>query len=203
MDAFTRLEAIGIPYDPVSVDTDQIIPARFLKYSRAGGYDKYLFHDARFDEQGKERPDFILNREPYRHGRIFVGNANFGSGSSREGAVYALYDYGIRSVIAPSFGDIFFNNCMKNGMVPARLPAAACDDLRAQLTRAPGAKVVVDLVARQVSAPDGTSWPFEIDDFRRDMLLNGVDELGLTLQNLGEIERFETAYRAEVPWLSR
>ena len=201
MQRFTTLTAIAAPYDPINVDTDQIIPARFLKYPRGGGYGQFLFHDLRLQKDGAENPAFVLNREPYRQAKIFVGNTNFACGSSREGAVYALSDWGIRSVIAPSFGDIFYNNCQKNGVVPVRLAADICRDLRELLKAAPGTSLTVDLEQQVVIAPDGTRHPFELDAFGRDMILNGVDEVGLTLSLLPEIEAFEARYAIEAPWI--
>ena len=181
---FTRLTAIAAPYEPVNVDTDQILPARFLKYPRSAGYAKFLFHDLR------EAPGFVLDRAPYDKARIFVANSNFGCGSSREGAAFVFRDAGFRAVIAPSFGDIFFNNCLKNGVVPARLPEDVCGELRRRLTQAPGTEVTVDLEAQLV---DGRH-AFAVDPFFREMLLQGVDEIGLTLSMLPEIEAFERAY---------
>jgi len=198
---FTTLTGVAAPYDPVNVDTDQIIPARFLKFPRSGGYGQFLFHDVRRDEGGNQRPEFVLNQPAYAGAQVFVGNTNFACGSSREGAVYALIDVGIRSVIAPSFGDIFFNNCQKNGIVPVRLPADVCDALRAKLHASPGAQVTVDLQQNVVVEPDGTRHAFELDAFGREMMLKGVDELGLTLALIGEVEGFERAYAAEAPWV--
>lgn len=197
---FIRLTAVAAPYEPTNVDTDQILPARFLKYPRSGGYGGFLFHDLRRREDGSESADFVLNREPYRRARIFVGNANFGCGSSREGAAYAFFDYGIRSVIAPSFSDIFFNNCLKNGIVPARLPDAVCRQLRELLAAKPGTELTVDLERERVLRPDGTAYAFAIDPFFRDMLLQGVDELGITLGLMPEIEAFERRYGEEMSW---
>ena len=199
---FTRLEAIAIPYEPINVDTDQIVPARFLKYSRADGYGKFLFHDLRFADDGSENPDFILNREPYRRAQILVGNINFACGSSREGAVYALADYGIRAVIAPSFSDIFFNNCLKNGVVPARLPADVCAKLRGRLVAHPGTTLAVDLETQLVHDPDGATHFFVIDEFFRGMMLKGVDEVGLTRTLLPDVEAFERDYALVAPWVS-
>jgi 3-isopropylmalate/(R)-2-methylmalate dehydratase small subunit len=185
---FIRLTAIAAPLDARNVDTDQIVPARFLKNPRGAGWGKFLFHDLRED------PGFVLNRAPYDRARILVANDNFGCGSSREGAAYAFHDAGFRAIVAPSFGDIFFNNCLKNGIVPARLPAAACDELRRRLVEAPGTELAVDLEAQLV---DGRH-AFAVDAFFREMLLNGVDEIGLTLSMLPEIEAFERAYREQV-----
>ncbi len=143
---FTTFTAVAAPYEPVNVDTDQIIPARFLKFPRSDGYGKFLFHDVRED------PAFVLNRAPFDKARILVANANFGCGSSREGAAYAFYDCGFRSVIAPSFGDIFFNNCLKNGIMPVRLPEEICANLRKVLLKRPGSELTVDLVAQEGAA---------------------------------------------------
>jgi 3-isopropylmalate/(R)-2-methylmalate dehydratase small subunit len=201
MEAFTKLTAIAAPYAPINVDTDQISPARFLKYPRSGGYGQFLFHDVRRTKEGGERADFVLNQSAYRNAKIFVGNTNFACGSSREGAVYALADVGFRSVIAPSFGDIFYNNCQKNGVVPVRLDAAVCDKLRAMLEAKPGTTLTVDLERQVVVEPDGTTHPFTLDAFGREMILKGVDELGLTLSLKGEIESFERQYARHAPWI--
>ncbi len=198
---FTTLAAVALPYDSVNVDTDQIIPARFLKFPRAGGYGKFLFHDLRFADDGSLVPTFALNREPYRGARILVANENFGCGSSREGAVYALVDAGFRAVIAPSFGDIFFSNCLKNGVVPVRLPLESCAKLRATLKDMPGSRMTVDLVRQIVLAPEGTAHPFALDEFWRALLLQGLDDLGLTLELKAEIEAFERAYAIDRPWV--
>ncbi|MSP67310.1 MAG: 3-isopropylmalate dehydratase small subunit [Alphaproteobacteria bacterium] len=200
MRPFTTLAAVAAPMDAVNVDTDQIIPARFLKYPRSGGYGGFLFHDLRFGDDGSERPDFVLNQEPFRAAQILVANTNFACGSSREGAVYALADFGIRAVVAPSFGDIFHANCLKNGLLPIRLPAATVAALRAALHAAPGGRIAIDLAQRQLTAPGGSSHDFEIDPHWQRMLLEGLDELGLTLTQLAEIEAFEAGYRAARPW---
>jgi len=200
---FTTLTAVAAPYDRVNVDTDQIIPARFLKVQRGKDYGRLLFHDLRFREDGTEIPEFVLNRAPYRAARIFVANANFGCGSSREAAAYAFYDQGFRSVIAPSFGDIFFNNCLQNGIVPARLPDAPCARLRKLLTDKPGTELTVDLVELRVVEPDGTAHAFSVGEFFRELLLRGVDEIGLTLSSADEIEAFERTYAEAAPWAVR
>ena len=196
---FKTLTAVAVPYDAINVDTDQIIPARFLKVPRNEGYGRYLFHDLRFREDGSEVPDFVLNRAAYRGARIFVANANFGCGSSREGAPYAFYDSGFRSVIAPSFGDIFFNNCLKNGIVPARLPDDVCASLRDELKAKPGTQITVDLESQRVNGRHA----FTIDPFYREMLLQGVDEIGLTQSLLPQIEAFEKDYARAAPWVMR
>ena len=196
---FTRFTAVAAPYDLVNVDTDQIIPARFLKVPRSEGYGRFLFHDLRFREDGAEVPEFVLNRAPYRGARIFVANANFGCGSSREGAPYAFYDSGFRSVIAPSFGDIFFNNCLKNGIVPVRLPDEVCATLRDELKAKPGTQITVDLESQRVNGTHA----FTVDPFYREMLLQGVDEVGLTLSMMPKIEAFEQDYARDAPWVTR
>lgn len=200
MTPFTTFTAIAVGYEPVNVDTDQIIPARYLKAPRSQGYGQFLFRDLRYRDDGSEIPDFVLNREPFRRARIFVANANFGCGSSREGAVYAFADAGFRAVIAPSFGDIFFNNCLKNGVVPARLADQVCAGLRAAIAAKPGVELTVDLGNQIVIGPDGASHRFEIDAFWRESLLKGLDELGLTRELLPQIEAFERDYKAAAPW---
>jgi 3-isopropylmalate/(R)-2-methylmalate dehydratase small subunit len=192
---FTRFTAIAAPYDPVNVDTDQIIPARFLKVPREQGYGAFLFHDVR------EQPDFFLNHPVFGKANILVANTNFGCGSSREGAPYAFHDAGFRSVIAPSFGDIFFNNCMKNGIVPVRLEEKRCSALREALKQHPGGQITVDLQTNKVTTPIG-EFEFSVPPFFREMLLEGVDEIGLTLSMLPTIEAFEKDYAASTPWLT-
>ena len=184
---FTRFGAIAAPYDLVNVDTDQIIPARFLKYPRSGGYGQFLFHDVRGDK------NFFLNDEVFGKARILVANSNFGCGSSREGAPYAFHDAGFRSIVAPSFGDIFYNNCLKNGIVPVRLDEQTCASIREALRQRPGSEITVDLQTQKVATPSG-EFAFAIDPFYREMLLEGVDELGLTLSMLPQIEAFEKTY---------
>lgn len=201
MEPFRRLAAVAIPFDHDNVDTDQIIPARFLKYPRADGYGRFLFHDQRFTENGEPYPDFIFNRPAFAAAKIIVAGANFGSGSSREGAVYALADYGIRAVIAPSFGQIFHNNCFKNGVLPVRLPAADIRELMAMLTEAPGSSLTVDLEHNVVIQPDGRSMPFTVDPFWREALLKGVDEIGLTMTYAAQIAAFERDYFRDFDWV--
>ena len=203
MDAFTTLTAVAAPLDLPNVDTDRIIPARFLRKSRgAPGYATFLFHDVRFDAAGAERPDFVLNRAPYRGAQILVGAENFGCGSSREMAVWALQASGIRAVIAPSLGDIFHQNCHRNGLLAVLLPGAVVADLRWQLHARPGATITVDLDAQTVAAPDGAAHRFEIDPFRKQMLLTGQDDIALTLGYEGAIAAFEARRVAEAPWLT-
>lgn len=195
---FTALTAVAAPFDMPNVDTDQIMPARFMRRPRDERYPTYGFHDLRFDAEGRPRPDFVLNRAPFDTAGILVASRNFGVGSSREAAVYALLALGIRCVVAESFGDIFFSNALKNGLLPVRLPAAACDALRAAVAAAPGTALTVDLERQVLTAPDGTQHGFVIPPFARDCLLRGLDEIGLTFTLLGEIETFE-ARRARPP----
>jgi 3-isopropylmalate/(R)-2-methylmalate dehydratase small subunit len=201
VEPFARLDAVALPMPVPNVDTDQIIPARFLRKSRKDGFGQYLFHDLRFDDGGNEKPDFVLNQAPYRGARILIAEKNFGCGSSREHAVYALWDDGFRAVIAPSFGDIFQGNCFKNGFLPVVLPADATAALLEQIRVQPGAHLVVDLEQQQVIGPDGRSYGFDIDAFRRHCLLNGLDELGFTLGYRAKIEAYERGCMTTTPWL--
>lgn len=201
IEKFDTLEAVAVPLDRGNVDTDAIIPARFLKTIRRTGLGEGLFHAWRFDERGKEVPGFALNRTPYRGGKILVAGENFGCGSSREHAVWALMDYGIRSVIAPSFGDIFYNNGLKNGLLPVRLAADGVRELIRQLQEAPGAMILVDLPKQAVTGPDGKVYPFDIGSFPKECLLRGLDEIALTLQHEGEIARYERDGKTKTPWL--
>lgn len=204
MKAFTTLTAVAAPLDMANIDTDRIIPVRFLRKLRneKAGYDPYLFHDMRFDNEGRENPDFVLNKPAYRKAGILVAGANFGCGSSREGAVYALLDYGIRSVIAPSFGDIHYANELQNGMLPVTLPEEICRGLRAQLQTQPGATLAIDLPAQTVTDTEGTAHPFMIDPVYKERLLKGLDDIGLVLEYTPAIEGFEQNYHAGRPWLA-
>jgi len=201
MEPFITLTGVAAPLEGRNIDTDQIIPARFLKVDKDAGYGQFLFHDQRMDEHGQERPEFVLNHPVFRHATILVTDVNFGCGSSREGAPYALHDYGVRSVIAPSFGDIFYNNCLKNGIVPVRLPEDVCARVRTRLAQADGAQITVDLEHTRVTLPEGESHEFAIDPFWRDCLMQGKDEIGLTLGHLAQIESFERDYHARMQWL--
>jgi len=201
MEPFKPLAAVAAPLAMPNVDTDQIIPARFLWRKRPDGWGHLLFHDLRFDDAGAPKPLFMLNRPEYSAARILVAERNFGCGSSREHAVWALYDYGIRCVVAPSFGDIFFNNCMQNGLLPVKLPAQAVQALIGALQQAPGVHIGVDLEQQCVSGPDGVTYAFEIDPFRKDCLLAGADEVAFTLGLANKIETFEQSYERQVSWL--
>jgi 3-isopropylmalate/(R)-2-methylmalate dehydratase small subunit len=202
MEPFVRLTAVAAPIDLPNVDTDRIIPARFLrKPPGSPDYTRYCFHDVRFDEGGRERPDFVLNQAPFRAARILVAAPNFACGSSREAAVWVLRAYGVRCVVAPSFGDIFFENCAKNGSLAVVVPAELSADLRRQLHERPGALMTVDLEAQALTAPDGTRHAFTVDPFRRECLLRGQDDIALTLSHESAIAAFEQGRRAEMPWL--
>ena len=203
MQPFTRLSAVAAPIDLPNVDTDRIIPARFLRKPQGSpGYERYLFHDVRFDAAGAERAEFVLNQPGFRDAKIIVAAENFGCGSSREAAVWALAAYGVRAVIAPSLGDIFHQNCGKNGVLAVILPADVVAGLRRQLQACPGATLTVDLEAQTVTAPDGAVHRFEIDPFRKQMLTSGQDDIGLTLGYEAQIGAYEAGHRAEPPWLS-
>ena len=204
MEAFTSLDAIGIPVDIPNCDTDQIIPARFLRYTPdEPGYARFLCHDLRFDEDGGEKPAFIYNQAPFSDGQIIVADINWGCGSSRENAVYALVANNIRCVIAPSFGDIHRNNCMKQGVLPVLLPVEVCDAMRQRLHDEPGTKIQVDLEAQSVVGPAGDIHAFDIGAFDKYRLLNGLDEIGVTLEYQENIEAYEATHFAEYSWMSR
>ena len=200
MEPFTKVAAVAVPIDQPNVDTDQIIPARFLGSPRPDQV-KGFFRDVRLDPNGKLREGVTLNNPAYAGAKIIVGNNNFACGSSRESAVTVMYDNGFRAFIAPSFGDIFFNNCFQNGVLPIRLPAERAARLRALLHVSPGAQVSVDLAAQTVTSPDGEVDRFEIDSFRKECLLKGVDEVSLTLGYETDIVRFEQRQRGELSWL--
>jgi 3-isopropylmalate/(R)-2-methylmalate dehydratase small subunit len=201
MEPFRCLDAIAAPIGVPNIDTDQIIPARFLWRKRRDGFGHLLFHDLRFNDGGAPKPDFVLNQDAYRDARILVADRNFGCGSSREHAVWALYDYGIRAVVAPSFGDIFFNNSFQNGLLPVVLPAERVAALRGLLERSPGSCLAIDLAAQTVAGPDSAVDQFEIDPFRKECLLAGMDDISFTLGYRGLIAEFEHAYEAKVRWL--
>jgi 3-isopropylmalate/(R)-2-methylmalate dehydratase small subunit len=190
---FTTLTAIAAPLDMSNVDTDQIIPARFMRRPRDDRYSQYGFHDLRFTPEGAKREDFVLNRPPFDRASILVAARNFGVGSSREAAVYALLAMGYGCVIAESFGDIFFSNSLKNGLLPVRLPEEACRSLRGLAAEKPGSQLTVDLAANRVTDAEGNAHAFTIPPFARDCLLRGLDEIGMTLTLLPEIEAFEAA----------
>jgi 3-isopropylmalate/(R)-2-methylmalate dehydratase small subunit len=188
---FTTFTAIAAPLAMSNVDTDQILPARYLRRPRDERYPTYGFHDLRFTPEGAKRDDFVLNRPPYDRAGVLVAERNFGVGSSREAAVYALLAMGIRCVVAEGFGDIFFSNSLKNGLLPVRLPEDECRALRVLVTGKPGTTLTVDLPANLLRVADGAAYPFIIPAFARDCLLRGLDEIGLTFTLMAEIEAFE------------
>jgi 3-isopropylmalate/(R)-2-methylmalate dehydratase small subunit len=204
MQAFTTLTAIAAPLPLVNVDTDKIIPARHLKTIKRSGLGVALFETLRFHDDGRERADFILNREPYRQAQILIAGENFGCGSSREHAPWALLDFGIRCVIAPSFADIFFNNCFKNGVLPLVLPQEQVDVLAREASQAQDPTFTVDLDKQEVRRPTGNElFTFEVDAFRKHCLLHGLDDVGLTMQKGPKIDAFDAGQRAAQPWLYR
>jgi 3-isopropylmalate/(R)-2-methylmalate dehydratase small subunit len=203
MQPFQTLTATAAKLDQVNVDTDQIIPKQFLKKIERTGFGIHLFHDWRFlDDAGqKPNPDFILNLPRYQGAQILVAGDNFGCGSSREHAPWALLDYGFRSIIAPSFADIFYNNCAKNGILLVALPEASVEQLFTEIEENAGCELTVDLPNQKVQSPKGLEFSFEIDPFVKHRLLNGLDDIGWTLQFQSEIEKFETSYQKQAPWM--
>ncbi|MCH8810130.1 MAG: 3-isopropylmalate dehydratase small subunit [Proteobacteria bacterium] len=202
MEKFTTLSATAAPLPMINVDTDKIIPKQFLRTIKRTGLSEGLFYEMRFDEQGKPKPGFVLDEPAYRHAQILITGANFGCGSSREHAPWALLDAGIRCVIAPSFGDIFYNNCFKNGILPVELPKAEVDLLMDDAQRGANAVVTVDLESQEITVPDGGTLHFEVDPFRKHCLLNGLDDIGLSLEKVAKIDDYEAKQRLEQPWLS-
>ena len=201
MEKFTTLTGVAAPLPMRNVDTDMIIPKQFLKTIQRTGLGKSLFFEMRFDEAGKEVPDFVLNQKAYRGAQILVTGDNFGCGSSREHAPWALLDFGIRCIIAPDFADIFYNNCFQNGILPIKLPQAEVDKLMDDASRGANATLTVDLEAQEIRGPDGGVIKFDIDPFRKHCLLNGLDNIGLTLEKHEHISTFEEKVGVGKPWL--
>ncbi|HYE52519.1 MAG TPA: 3-isopropylmalate dehydratase small subunit [Azospirillaceae bacterium] len=201
MEKFTVLTGVAAPLRIMNVDTDMIIPARYLKTIKRTGLGTGLFSSMRYNDDGSEKPDFILNRPAYRKASILVAGDNFGCGSSREHAPWALLDYGIRCVIAPSFADIFFNNCFKNGILPIALPQEVVDRLMDAADNGANATFTVDLERQEIATPDGERVKFDVEPFRRHCLLNGLDDIGLTLQQATAIDGYEARQQASQPWL--
>jgi 3-isopropylmalate/(R)-2-methylmalate dehydratase small subunit len=201
MQPFTTLTGVAAPLPLANVDTDKIIPARFLKTIKRTGLGVHLFDTLRYDSTGAERPDFVLNQEPYRQAEILIAHENFGCGSSREHAPWALLDFGIRCVIAPDFADIFHTNTFKNGILPIRLPRDICDALMEDAKLGGNARITVDLERQVVVRPSGEEIPFEIDPFRKHLLLNGLDDIGQTLQHAPAIDSFESREASEKSWM--
>jgi len=201
MQSFTTLTGVAAPLPMINVDTDMIIPKQFLKTIKRTGLGRNLFDEMRFSLDGKEIPDFVLNRPAWRSATILLADENFGCGSSREHAPWALLDFGIRCIIAPSFADIFYNNCFKNGILPIILPREQVDILMDHAANGANAVLTVDLEQQVITSPDGSRTSFSIDSFRRHCLLNGLDDIGLTLQQGAAISAFETNQRMGQPWL--
>ncbi len=201
MEKFTTTTGVAAALPLANIDTDKVIPARFLKTIKRTGLGVHLFDTLRYDAEGKERPDFVLNQEPFRKAEILIAFENFGCGSSREHAPWALLDFGIRCIIAPDFADIFFNNSFKNGILPIRLPRHICEQLMDDTRMGGNARITVDLARQVVVRPNGEEIPFEIDPFRKHLLLNGLDDIGQTLQHATEIDQYEAQRRANQPWL--
>src|SRR5258708_7719239 len=202
MDKFTQLTGVAAPMAMINIDTDKIIPKNFLKTIKRSGLGKYLFAEMRFNPDGSEQPDFVLNQPAYRQAKILIAFDNFGCGSSREHAPWALLDFGVRCVIAPSFADIFYNNCFKNGVLPLILPKAICEQLVEDAKKGANATMTVDLEKQTVTRPDGEVIRFEIDPFRKHCLVNGLDEIGLTMAADKKIDSYEERQRLSQPWLS-
>ncbi len=194
MKPFTQLNSLVALLDLANVDTDQIIPKQFLKRIERTGFGQFLFYDWRYLDGEKLNPDFEVNQECYRGAEILVARTNFGCGSSREHAPWALLDYGFRCLIAPSFADIFYNNCFKNGMLPIKLTEVQVDEIFQRVRKTPGYRLMVDLEKQEVKSSDGLHYAFEVDPFRRHCLLAGLDDIGLTLQQEEKISQFETAH---------
>jgi 3-isopropylmalate/(R)-2-methylmalate dehydratase small subunit len=210
MKAFTKITAVAAPLDRSNVDTDMIIPKQFLKSIKRSGFGKNLFDELRYLDEGRPdescegrpiNPEFVLNQPVYQSAQILLARENFGCGSSREHAPWALEDFGIRVIIAPSFADIFYNNCFKNGLLPIELDATTVDSLFVLAHTEQGAQLRVDLEAQTITQPNGEVISFEIDEFRRHCLLNGLDDIGLTLEQADVIAEFEKAHLARNPWI--
>lgn len=201
MDKFTTLTGVAAPLPLRNIDTDMIIPKQFLKTIKRTGLGKSLFYEMRYDQEGKEIADFVLNQPAYRTATILVTGENFGCGSSREHAPWSLLDFGIRCIIAPDFADIFYNNCFQNGILPIKLPQSDVDKLMDDASRGANATLTVDLEKQEIRGPDGGVIKFDIDPFRKHCLLNGLDAIGLTLEKKQAIEKFEEAAATSRSWL--
>ena len=201
MDKFTKLTGIAAPMPMINIDTDMIIPKLFLKTIKRSGLGVNLFDEMRYDEAGNERPDFVLNKPQYRDAEILVAGDNFGCGSSREHAPWAIRDFGIRCVIAPSFADIFFNNCFKNGILPIALPQETVDVLMKDAEKGANARMDIDLQAQTITTSDGEVIRFEVDAFKKHCLLEGLDDIGLTLEKAASVDAFEAKASAARPWV--
>ncbi len=202
MDKFDKLTSAAAPMNMINIDTDMVIPKQFLKTIARTGLGKNLFHEMRYDDDGNEVADFVLNQPAYRNAKILVADENFGCGSSREHAPWALLDFGITCIIAPSFADIFYNNCFKNGILPIKLPKEDWIKVMDDASRGANATLTIDLQNQTISGPDGGEVHFEIDPFKKKCLLEGLDDIGLTMKNDDKIEDFEGARKTQQPWLN-
>lgn len=203
MDKFETMTSVAAPMNMINVDTDMIIAKQYLKTIARTGLGKHLFSEMRYDDQGNENPDFVLNQPAYRNAEVLVADENFGCGSSREHAPWALLDFGIKCVIAPSFADIFYNNCFKNGILPIKLPKEDWEKVMDDADRGANAKLTIDLEAQTITGPDGGTVSFEIDPFRKKCLLEGLDDVGLTLTNEEKIDSFEGDRERSTPWMTQ
>lgn len=201
MEKFDKISGVAAPMPLVNIDTDMIIPKQFLKTIKRSGLGVNLFDEMRYDLEGNEIESFVLNQPAYRNAEIIVAGENFGCGSSREHAPWALLDFGIRVVVATSFADIFFNNCFKNGILPIVLPAEDVEKLMGDANLGANAIISVDLEKQVISGPDGAEIAFEVDAFKKHCLLNGLDDIGLTMQKVDQIDAFEQKYEASTPWV--
>ncbi len=201
MDKFNKLTGVAAPMDMINIDTDKIIPKLHLRTIKRTGLGKVLFDEMRFEPDGTEKPDFILNKEPYRNAKIIVAGDNFGCGSSREHAPWALLDFGIRCVISTSFADIFYNNCFKNGILPIRVKKEELEALMADASDAENPELTIDLEDMVIRRPNGPTVSFELEEFRRHCLLEGLDDIGLTMNKKSAIDDFEAKQKASEPWL--
>ena len=201
MEKFTSLTGVAAPMNMINIDTDMIIPKQFLKTIKRSGLGQHLFDEMRFNRDGSEVEDFVLNKPAYREASILVAGDNFGCGSSREHAPWALLDFGIKCVISTSFADIFYNNCFKNGILPIKVSKEQLDSLMEDAERGANATLTVDLENQVIQGPDGGEIKFEVDEFKRQCLLNGLDDIGLTMQLNAKIDNFEDQQRAGQPWL--
>jgi 3-isopropylmalate/(R)-2-methylmalate dehydratase small subunit len=201
MEKFTTLTGVAAPLPMINIDTDAIIPKQFLKTIKRTGLGRNLFHHHRYDEEGRERPDFVLNQPAYRKSQVLIAGANFGCGSSREHAPWALLDFGIRCVVSTSFADIFYNNCFQNGILPIKVSQAELDALLEDARRGANATLTIDLERQEIRRPDGDVIAFSIDPFRKRCLLEGLDTIGLTLKDAPAIDAYEARLKAAQPWI--
>ena len=200
MEKFNKLRGVAAPLNMINIDTDKLIPKQFLKTIKRTGLGKHLFNEMRFNEDGSEKPDFVLNKAAYRDSNIIVAGDNFGCGSSREHAPWALLDFGIKCVISTSFADIFYNNCFKNGILPIVVNKQQLDQLMDDAENGANAVLDIDLEAQEITRPNGESIIFEIDEFRKHCLINGLDDIGLTMEKEKNIDSFEKKRATEQPW---